>query len=194
MLLKDFKALWGIPTIHLKEYSKKYRLYSAILYLADVLAVFGITAYMFNKGISYRAYGFVLLFICILFHFIFNQLLNPEKWEAFRFYKSNEKCTIVRKSYAVDANNLYSILYIVGYKRLKQNKEVEDYKELILSACCENSKYSKSIMKYLQKYENPSGNVTCFIITKGKSPYFIDFDYSEESSLKEDNNDGSSNE
>ena len=59
--------------------------------------------------------------------------------------------------------------------RLKKNCSYENYKELILSACCENIKYSKSLMKYLKKYEDESGNLTCIIIEKGKKQYFIDF-------------------
>ena len=179
-MLRNFKTIWGIPIIHLKEYSKKYKLYSFILYLADVISIFGLTAFMYFNNIDYRAYGFILLFVCILLHFAFNQLLSPEKWEAFKFYKNNESCDVVQKKYKVDCNNLYSILYIVGYKRLKENKDITYYKELMLSACCENVKYSKNIMKYLQKYENESGNLTCFIITRGKSQFLIDFDNIEE--------------
>lgn len=175
MKLKDSQTLWGIPIVHLKEHSKKYRIYSLFLYTLDILLILGLTAYMYYNSINYNAYGFVLVSICLLFHFISYSKLNPEKWEAFKFYKKHSAYEIVEKSYTVDENNLYSILYCTGYKRLKQNRTFNEYKELMLSSCCENIKYSHSIMKYIKKYESDSGNLTCIIIEKGKKQYFIDF-------------------
>ena len=179
MKLKDCNELWGIPIIHLKEYSKKYKLYAGVLYLCDVLLMFGLTAYMYIKRVDYNTYGFVLVSICILFHFLLYAKLNPEKWEAFQFYKKHISCEVKEVSYNIDENKLYSVLYCTGYKRLKQNGTVDKYKELMLSACCENVKYSSSIMKYMKKYESESGNLTCIIIQKGKKQYFIDFKQSE---------------
>lgn len=175
MKLNKSQTLWGIPIVHLKEHSKKYRVYSLILYTLDILLVIGLTAYMYYNNIDYNTYGFVLVSICLLFHFITYSKLNPEKWEAFQFYKKHSSYEIKEKTYSVDENKLYSILYCTGYKRLKQNRTFDEYKELILSACCENIKYSHSIMKYIKKYENESGNLTCIIIEKGKKQYFIDF-------------------
>jgi hypothetical protein len=175
MKLKESQTLWGIPIVHLKEHSKKYKLYSSILYICDILLILGLTTYMFFNNINYNSYGFVLVSVCVLFHCITYAKLNPEKWEAFKFYKKHMSCELKEKTYDLDENKLYSILYCTGYRRLKQNKSLNDYKELMLSACCENIKYSSSIMKYINKYESESGNLTCIIIEKGKKQYFIDF-------------------
>ena len=179
MKLKDCKELWGIPIIHLKEHSKKYKMYACLLYFLDVVLMFGLTAFMFINGVDYNTYGFVLVSVCIMFHFIMYAKLNPEKWEAFQFYKKHISCDVREVTYDVDENKLYSVLYCTGYKRLKQNGTVDKYKELMLSACCENVKYSSSIMKFMKKYESESGNLTCFIIQKGKKQFFIDFKQSE---------------
>jgi hypothetical protein len=139
--------------------------------------VVALTAFMYSHNISYNTYGFVLVTICLFIHFISYAKLNPDKWEAFRFYKRNSGYSIIEKSYAVDEQKLYSILYCMGYKRLKQNCSFNEYKESILSACCENTKNSYRFMKYVEKYENESGNLICFIIEKGKKKFFIDFKY-----------------
>lgn len=175
MKLKDCQELWGIPIVHLKEHSKKYRIYSFLLYFLDIVLMFGLTAFMYTRGVDYNTYGFVLVSVCIMFHFIIYSKLNPEKWEAFQFYKKHINCEVKEVTYEVDENKLYSVLYCTGYKRLKQNGTIDNYKELILSACCENIKYAPSIMKYIKKYESKSGNLTCIIIQKGKKQYFIDF-------------------
>jgi hypothetical protein len=187
MKLKENQTLWGIPVVHLKEHSKKYRLYSSILYVLDIILVVILTLLMYYTNISYSAYGFVIVAICLLFHFISYYKLNPEKWEAFKFYKKYSECKIITKTYALDENKLYSLLYCIGYKRLKQNRSFDEYKELILSACCENCAYSKSLMKYMKKYESESGNLSCLIIKKGKKQYFIDF-------VNDENNGGNSDE
>lgn len=175
MFLKDSLTLWGISTLHLKEYSKKYKLWVSLLYIADILAVIILTKLMFEYGASFEDYGFILVGTCVVFHFIIFTFFNQEKWEAFKFFRKNENNKVVVKKYDVDEEKLYSVLYCTGYKRLRQNRSLDFYKELILSACCENIKYSKSIMKYLKKYENESGNLTCYIISKRNRDYFIDF-------------------
>ena len=183
MRLKENQTLWGIPVVHLKEHSKKYRLYSTILYALDLILVVILTLLLYYTNVSYSTYGFVIVVICLLFHFVSYYKLNPDKWEAFKFYKKYSDCKILIKSYALDENKLYSLLYCIGYKRLKQNRSFDDYKELILSVCCENCSYSKSIMKYMKKYESESGNLSCLIIEKGKKQYFIDF-------VNDENNNG----
>lgn len=180
MRLKDYKTLWGTSIVHLKAHSSKYRLNSIILYLVDIALVVILTAFMYYNHVNYRTYGFIIVALCLLFHFIIYDKLNPEKWEAFKFYKKHQSYQIKEKTYSVNDTNLYSILYCTGYKRLRQGRTFEEYKELMLSACCENIKYAHSIMKYINKYESCDGNLTCIIIEKGKKQYFIDFKEEEE--------------
>ena len=66
---------------------------------------------------------------------------------------------------------MFSVLYCLSIKRLKAEKSLEYYTELLLSLCCENNVNAKKVMKYLEKYESESGNLTCYIIEKGKSSY-----------------------
>lgn len=175
MRLKESQTLWGIPIVHLREYSKKYRLLTLLLYLFDIIVVVGLTYYMYNKQVSYNTYGFVIVGVCLGVHFITYSFLNPEKWEAFKFYKRHLNDKLIKKTYSVDETRLYSVLYCIAYKRLRQGKSIETYKEFMLSACCENVSNSKSIMKYLRKYEAIDGNLTCYIIQHGKKEFFVGF-------------------
>lgn len=192
MKLKDSQTLFGVPIVHLREHSKKYRLRSSLLYVFDLLLVFGATAYMFFNNVSYEAYGFVLVAICITINFIMFFKLGVETWEVFKFFKKYSNCEVVNKKYDVTGEVLYSVLYCTGYKRLKQNLSLKEYEELMLSACCENVKYANSLMKHLAKYESESGNVECYVISKGSKQYLIDFvsNNIEEASLDECNHTG----
>lgn len=175
MQLKDIDTLWGIPVVHLKEYSKKYRFWMSIVYLVDIALIFGLTAFMFYANVQYSVHGYVVVILALLVQFVAYFFLSLEKWEAFKFYKKHSKCNIYEKTYKISADQFYSILYCVGYKRLKEGKTIDDYKELCLSACCENVKYAKSIGKYLRKYEDDSGDIPCVVMHKGKAQYLIDF-------------------
>jgi hypothetical protein len=175
MFLRERKTIWGIPIVHLKEYSKKYKFWALLLLVLDVIVIFSITSFLYYNNLSYETYGFTIVGTCLAFHFIFYNVLSVEKWEAFKFYNNFKDFKVVQKSYKVNTINLYSVLYCTGYKRLKQNKTFEEYKEQLCNACCESTFYAKDIMKYLKKYEDESGNLTCFIITKGKKAYFVDF-------------------
>lgn len=175
MVLRDSTTLWGIPVTLLEEHSKKYRLWSAVLYIADLLVIFSVTAYLYYSGMSYEAYGFMVVIVGVFFHFILYQFLNPERWIAFKFYRKYANCKLVERTYDIDTEQLHSVLYCAGCKRLKAGKTFEEYKELFVSSCCEDVKFAKSLMKYMEKYSSESGRLTCVIIIKNKSNYFIDF-------------------
>ena len=188
MKLKDCSTLWGVSVVHLKEHSKKYRLYSSLLYFIDMVIIVLLTIFMYNNNVNYQSYGFVIVAVCLFVHFTSYNLLNPEKWEAFKFYKRYSNYNVATISYDLDDEKLYSILYCLAFKRLKKGKDLDTYKELVLSACCENTNNAKKIMKYLQKYESNSGTVICKILVKGKNQYFIDFDIEEVGPISEDSN------
>ena len=70
--------------------------------------------------------------------------------------------------------------YIVEYSSVLAN--YDHLLPLALTCSDENidlvriiGKYANSVMKYIKKYENESGNLTCVIIEKGRKQYFIDF-------------------
>lgn len=176
MTLKDLGTLWGNPVIKLKEYAKKYRVGSTILYLLDVI-IFGVLLFfMYTQGTSFKIYMFVMVMFVCIFTMVFNLYLNTAKWSAFKFYRKYKNSKLKVKKYKVTAKNLYTIIYCTNYKRLKQDKEYEDYLEMIINACNEDMYYSKNIMKYLSRYEDEeTGNLEVYVIERGKHIYFIDY-------------------
>lgn len=191
MKLENMDTLWGIPIIKLKEYSKKYRLYFTLLVLADIAVFSGLAYAMYIQEVSFTRYFTVAILFSIVVNLILNNCLNPARWRAFKFYKNNKFNKVKVVSYDINEKNFYSILYCVGYKRLRQNKSLDEYKELLLSACCEDIYYAKKVMKLFKKYENESGCLTAYILVKGNREYFLDYKLDdkvvEEEVIKEDN-------
>lgn len=175
MKLENLKTLWGIEIVKLREHAKKYRFRLCMLYFIDIVVVVGLTAYMFYNNIDYSTYGFIILAVGVLINLFGFSKLSSDKWDAFKFYKRHKGYEVVEKTYQLDESRLYNILYCVAFRRLSEGKTMNIYQEWIKTACTENINGSKSIMKYMRKYEDISGNVVCYIITKGKNQYFIDF-------------------
>lgn len=197
MILSDLETVWGIPIISLKEYAKKHRLYSIILYLFDFLLVSVLVFAMYKKGSSFQTYMFIMVLVCIFIMMLSNTYLNPIKWQAYKFYRKFKNYNVEEVYYNVDANKLFSVIYCTGYKRVKADKSMEYYQEVMLSACCEDSYYAKNLMKYLSKYKSEENiGVKVLVITKNKKQYFIDFANSiqdlegEDDNVREYNNSG----
>lgn len=184
--LEDMETLWGIPVIRLKEYSKKYKFYFSLLLFCDAIIVTIIMYLMFKYSVDFYSYLLIITLLCLLINNAINYFLNPARWQAFKFFKANKNNKIKIMSYNLDEKTLYSILYCVGFKRLKQNKSFEDYKELLLSACCEDISNAKKVMKLLRKYENKSGTLIAYIMIKGNKEYFIDYKLDDKMILNED--------
>lgn len=179
MKLEDYETVWGTPIDTLKEYSKKYRFWSSIIYLADVIVILAVTAYMFYAGVSYNAYGFVVVLVAIFVHFISLNCLNLDRWMAFKFYRRNKDKAITKHKLDLNEDTLYSVLYCAGCKRLKQGRTLAEYIELMRSSCCEDSKFAKKVIPYLMKYEASSGSLGMCCVTRGSYCSFIDFEESE---------------
>ena len=176
MKLEDLSQIWGISVVSLKEYSKSYRIKSILLYLLDILVMSSLVFIMYKQGSNFQVYIFVLILVCIVFTLWLNTVLNPNKWQAFKFYKRNRKHKVNILKININDDTLYNVLYCVGYKRLKLNKGLDFYKELILVNCCENYRNSKKVLKYLQKYISDDGDTSIYTLeVNGKDTYFIGF-------------------
>lgn len=176
MLLKEMSELWGTSTIKLKDYASKYRCALIGFYILDIVIMIVLVSLMYNQGSPFSTYIFVLVIVCLLFTLISNLWLNPDKWLAYKFYRRHANDTVVLKTYSLDSSSLYNILYCTGFKRVKLDKSVEFYKELFISACCEDSKYSHLLMKYMKKYECDYESATqVYIIQTSNKSYFINF-------------------
>lgn len=174
MSLEKIKNLWGIPLVHIKEYSRKHRLFSIITYFVDFIVACITVFAMISNNVSFQQYFIGMVLLCIIFSMVLNIWVNQDKLQACRFYRKHKSDRIEEVSYNLDSQSLFSILYCSGCKRVKQDKSIEYYTELFVSLCSEDYSYSERLMKYLRKYEDESGNVSFFIIKKGKKQFFVD--------------------
>lgn len=116
--------------------------------------------------------------------------LNYSQWNCYKFYRRYKGCELCHKQYDLDCQRLFSVLYAMGYRRVKQGRSFDYYKEMVLSACCEDKVYAGKFMKLVAKYECESG-LELIAVSKGKKQYFVDFVGSDEKEdVVSDNNDG----
>lgn len=180
MTLEQSNTLWGTEIIKLKDFCDRYRFYSNALIFTDICILSSITALMYRNNVSYQSFVLAILLFVFVFNFIYNKVLNPIKWQSYKFYLRLRKSTLKEVHYNIDADKFYSILYCTGIKHLKPNKDINTYKDALISACWEDNYYAKKVMKFLSKYEDTNGDFVCYIVTKGKRSYFIDYKTLEE--------------
>ena len=177
-MLKDFKELWGIPLDEIKRQGKKYKIYSVIVYALDIILILLCGIFMFKRGSSFNTCIFATVCVTILSFLVLNIVINPEKWRAYLFYKKYKSYDVITMSLYLHEDNMKSILYCSNYKRKKSKSTVSDYKEMMISACCEDSVYAKRLGKLLSKFTvNDEGmsEVKTYMLKKGKNFYLIGF-------------------
>lgn len=182
MSLKELSELWGIPTVRLLNYGKKYRLLSSALYIGDIVLMLLCVSLLYKNGSSFHAYIIILVLICVFVNLWFNYLLSPEKWLAYKFYNKYKDHEVEIKSYDLNETNVASILYCLGDLRAKTGKEGY-FKEKVLSLCGSSRKFPKRVMKYISKYISECG-CKIYVLTDGKSEYFVGFVNEEEKESK----------
>ena len=175
MKLENQTTIWGMKIQYLKEQCKRYKFYSYLLYCLDILVVILVCYVMYKEQTAVQGFVLVMLLTAFAFNFIYTQVLNPHKWQTYKFYLKHKGHTVMIKKYNLDEKTIYALLYCLGCKRLKDNKSLDDYKDLLLSTICEDNVYAKKVMKYLSKYEDENGNISCSILAVKNKLYFIDF-------------------
>lgn len=185
MTLGDMKSLWGIPTVHLCDCRRRYQRHRFLIILTDILVIVLGTLYLNYSGVTFDKYGSLLLSVCIVFHFFYNNVFQIDNWEVCSFYYKNKKAEVRLERYNLTADTMYSILYCSGYKKLSRNKVSEVYMDAMLSACCQDKKYARSLARNLDKYKDASGNISCYILNVGKKCYLVDFASEDEQVIEE---------
>lgn len=178
MLLDELKSIWGISVDTLKSYNKKYLRSIFISYVIDIIVFVTLVLLMIKQQVGAESYFICCLVICFAFTMYSSTLIDKDKAEACRFYRKFNKAKVEEAFYTIDANKLYSVLYCSGCKRVKENKDLSYYFELIVSQCLADYKHCKGIMKYLSKYEveEPTDETICiYVIRRNKKIYFVNF-------------------
>ena len=175
VIVSDLKTLWGIHIGKLLDYGKRCTRLTILLYILNIITIIVSSIIMYKEQSDFATYVLVLFIFCFVFCMWLNEIHIPSKMTAYSFFRKVKSCLISEVTVDVNAETLYSILYCVGSKRLKQNKSELYYKELILSTCCENKKYANKIMDLLMKYESEIGTLKVYYVTFGNKNYLLDF-------------------
>ena len=185
MNINDLKELWGIPIKILKDFNKKYIKFTLISYTIDIIVFSIIVYFMLMHNVSYQSFFICCLIVCFAFTMYSSIFISKDKIEACRFYRKHKNSKVEEAYFNVNEKRLYSVLYCSGCKRVKENKNLDYYLELIISMCSEDYSNARTIMKYLSKYEVEEGSenaMPVYIIKgSGKKSYFVSFINSEES-------------
>lgn len=178
MLLKEWKELWGIPLEDIKRQGIKYKIYSLFVYILDIMMILICGAYMYRKGSSFNICVFVTILITLVSFMLLNIVVNPEKWRAYLFYKKYKNLKVIETTLYLQVDNMKSILYCSNYKRKKLNGSISDYKELMLSACREDSIFAKRLGNLLSKFivnEDNMIEIDTYLVKKGRKYFLIGF-------------------
>ena len=118
MTLKDSRTIWGTDSLSLKEYCKFYSLYDLMLFILDFIILVTSTVIMYRKQADWQSFTLAILLLCSIFYVVRSKILNPIKWQSYKFFLRFRNKPLVEVSYKVTANQLYSILYCAGIKHL----------------------------------------------------------------------------
>ena len=175
MKLSDLKAIWGIDITNIKEENRKYLTVTTIIVIMDIILMGAMTYLLFSHNSDFQSYALIMFGLSFVAFFIYSYLANPTKHRVYKFYRRFKDCPLIEESFDIDEIRLYSLAYCIGFKRLKENKDFDYYKEAILNYCYEDYANSGKFYKYLSKYKSDSGEFVVYKVTKGKKSYFIDF-------------------
>lgn len=175
MKVLDLTEIWGIPKSKLQEYSKQYKWWMFGMYVLDIVAVVLLVAILYNSGADTRFYFYAIGLLCIIITLLMSYRINTDTGVAYQFYNkvSRKECAI--EYYSLNEEVLYNILYCIGYRRLKSNKSLEIYMEMLLSACCDNAKCAYTIMKFMNRYKSDNKDATAIYVLQGKKRGFLGF-------------------
>lgn len=190
MKLSEVSTIWGIPVSIIKERAKIYKKWIALMYVFDIVIVSIVTMLLFQNGMGFHWYVAIIVLFVLLCNMIITSVSNVLKYEAFKFFRYNKKCNVIEKQFSISNEQLYSVLYCVGYKRLKVSKTSHEYCDSLCSLCCEDAYNAKKIMKYLNKYEvkdTDSDNITlrCYVLKRCRKNYLVDITFCTDEDSKE---------
>lgn len=179
VILKEEKEIWGIPTDELRKQGRKYRIYSGVVYILDIISMIVCGVYMYRNGAQFNTCVMVTIAITLLSVMLVNVVVNPEKWRAYLFYKKHKRQEVIKMKLYLKPENMSSILYCAGYKRKKEDGTMQEYQELMLSACCEDSVYAKRLGSFLHKFTTKVDDLEeckARFVVNGKKYYLIGFE------------------
>lgn len=175
MKVSEITEIWGISKVKLQEYQKKYKWWMFSLYAIDIFVMCVLVIILYNSGADAQFYMYTLVIVCVVMSVAMGYRINSDTGIAFQFYRKNSRKEYALEYYNLNKEVLYNILYCIGYRRLKSNKSMEIYMEMLLSACCENAKCAYTIMKFMNRYKSENNEGVPIYVLQGKKKAFLGF-------------------
>ena len=107
--------------------------------------------------------------------FAYSYFTKPLDNRVFLFYQKHKNCDLIEERYNIDADKMFSLVYCIGYKKLKSNKDFDYYSEALSNYCYNDYVNSSKFYKLLSRYKSDEGNVCGHVIKKNKKVFFIAF-------------------
>lgn len=178
ILVKELETVFGVPTVVLNNLVKKRGRGILLSIFLDIIVIIIATFRIATTQGMIRSEAPIYITVCIIDALIVNllvsNLVKKEYKGAYLFYKRyrNYKTSTFKAS--LDTDKFFSVLFCAGYLRLKSDKTLDYYVDALQTACCQNIKFSKRIMKRLKNYKDDNGNFEFITIQKGRHLYIVD--------------------
>ena len=105
--------LESVPVISVSSFSSSFGISNPDLVDINLDAiVFVFLCYlMYRENTSVQGFVIVMLLVAFAFNFVYTQILNPHKWQTYKFYLKHKNHRVEIKSYNLDAKTMFSLLY-----------------------------------------------------------------------------------
>lgn len=157
--MQNADSIFGLTMSLVKTGATRYRVTCFVCYSFDLLLIIASSISLWLKGSPVFMVELAFV-IAIIVNLLAVTLTGNDNIEAYRLYLKFKKKDVEEKTYKLDSEKLYSVLFASGYKKIKPDLKLDAYKEALNSACMQNMKYSRKLYKNLSKYESDDGNIT----------------------------------
>ena len=186
MKVSDLTVIYGLDVSRIKSIYKRHIIITTVFALIDLVLMAVLIYFMFKENADVKSYTVVVLGVSIVFMFLYAYVSRPHEYAVGKLYNSLKNCDLIEKSFDIDNDRLYSLVYCMGFKRIKPNKDIDYYEAAILDYCYNDVGNAKKFYKYLTKYiNNDEGDLVIYVAEKGNKSYFIDFKENISSSRKD---------
>lgn len=174
MKVKDLN-LWGTDLKDIRDYGRKYSIYSKVIYILDIVITILVLHTMFKNGTYFGDYVKFMLISFIICGLALNLPLKEEKYLTYKFLKKYGNKKVDTKEYKLSSSDLHSCLYKTYKSKLKKDDSVENYLDLANRACQKDSKFSRKFMKNLDSLSASDNGVefSVYFFKKGNKLYYL---------------------
>lgn len=166
MKLEELDDVFGISMPVVKTQATRYSVATWSCRILDVLVVVLAGIPLYKLGSPSVALE-VSVIIAVAVNMILLAVVKEDTIEAVRFYIKNKNKKVSLKTYEVDADALFSVLFSSGYKGLKSGLSLDAYAEMLNGACLRRRRYAKKFYKFLEKYASEEGQFSAYVLESG---------------------------